>query len=350
MNKAHRGFTLIELLVVIAIIAVLIALLLPAVQSAREAARRAQCTNNLKQIGLGMHNYQSANGSLPYGVKGCCWGTWLVAVLPYVEQQAMFNAWNSYGNDRTDGMVPGGLRYGSPANITVTSSRINAYYCPTDPNNLNKIGVTATIKGNTFSVTSQNYVVNFGNTITNQTPLYAWNNTQLKFGGAPFTDIGSPDADITGYTSGSGGKSAPGVTGTVDFNGIPDGLSNTMMASEILVGQGWDLRGFSWWGYAPMFTGLYPPNSSYPDVLQFPSYCSSTPLPLMPCTGATGSVVNGVYTGLGMFNDVRSRHPGGVNVGMCDGSVRFIKNSINIYTFQALASTKGGEVISSDSY
>ena len=87
MKYAQRrlGFTLIELLVVIAIIAVLIALLLPAVQSAREAARRAQCTNNLKQIGLAMHNYHDQQGTLPPGVKGCCWGTWLVFVLPYIE-------------------------------------------------------------------------------------------------------------------------------------------------------------------------------------------------------------------------------------------------------------------------
>src|SRR5271168_2243852 len=96
----HRrfAFTLIELLVVIAIIAVLIALLLPAVQAAREAARRAQCTNNLKQIGLGMHNYNTSVGTFPYGMKAANWGTWLVAVLPYVEQQALFNSWNSAGN------------------------------------------------------------------------------------------------------------------------------------------------------------------------------------------------------------------------------------------------------------
>jgi prepilin-type N-terminal cleavage/methylation domain-containing protein/prepilin-type processing-associated H-X9-DG protein len=349
MNNPRRGFTLIELLVVIAIIAVLIALLLPAVQAAREAARRAQCTNNLKQIGLAMHNYQSANGCLPYGVKGCCWGTWLIAVLPYVEQSALFNAWNSYGNDRYEALTPGGLRYASPANGTVTASRVNAYFCPSDPNSTNLVGAGPTINGVKFSTTSQNYVVNFGNTITNQTPFYVWNNRQLAFLGAPFTDIGSPDADIAGYTSGAGGKSAPGTARTIDFAGITDGLSNTMITSEILVGQGWDLRGFSWWGYAPMFTGLYPPNSSFPDVLQFSSYCGTVP-PNPPCTGATGTVANGVYTGLGMFNNVRSKHPGGVNVGMGDGSVRFIKNSINIYTFQALASTQGNEVISSDSY
>src|SRR5277367_746607 len=95
----RRGFTLIELLVVIAIIAVLIALLLPAVQSAREAARRIQCVNNLKQLGLAMHNYQSAINTLPQGMNGDAWGTWLNAILPYVEQQNLFSAWNSYGNN-----------------------------------------------------------------------------------------------------------------------------------------------------------------------------------------------------------------------------------------------------------
>lgn len=92
MNVRRSGFTLIELLVVIAIIAVLIALLLPAVQAAREAARRSQCINNLKQIGLGMHNYESANGSFPPGEKGCCWGTWHVFILGYIEQTTLYNA------------------------------------------------------------------------------------------------------------------------------------------------------------------------------------------------------------------------------------------------------------------
>src|SRR5579871_903720 len=91
------GFTLIELLVVIAIIAVLIALLLPAVQAAREAARRAQCINNLKQIGLAMHNYESSNGSLPPGVKQSAYGTWIVFILPYLEGNPLYNAWNFNG-------------------------------------------------------------------------------------------------------------------------------------------------------------------------------------------------------------------------------------------------------------
>ncbi len=125
-----------------------------------------------------------------------------------------------------------------------------------------------------------------------------------------------------------------------------------MMTSEILIGQGWNLHGFSWWGYAPQFTGLYPPNSTQPDVMQFASYCSGGNPQGVLCVGATGTQsTGGTYSGgLGMNNIPRSKHPGGVNVGMCDGSVRFIKNSVNIYIFQALSSAKGGEVISSDSY
>src|ERR1700724_3382809 len=93
----RRGFTLIELLVVIAIIAVLIALLLPAVQAAREAARRVQCINNMKQIGIAMHNYQSAMGSLPPGFKESAYGTWIVFILPFIEGNNSFNAWNFNG-------------------------------------------------------------------------------------------------------------------------------------------------------------------------------------------------------------------------------------------------------------
>src|SRR5947209_5924470 len=120
MRKPRLGFTLIELLVVIAIIAVLIALLLPAVQAAREAARRSQCVNNLKQVGLGMHNYHDVNGSLPPGVKSCCWGTWLVFMLPQLEQQPLFNAWN-FGGDYLyyQGQYDAPLRYGGVANATV---------------------------------------------------------------------------------------------------------------------------------------------------------------------------------------------------------------------------------------
>src|SRR5215218_2002051 len=119
MNPSRRAFTLIELLVVIAIIAVLIALLLPAVQAAREAARRAQCVNNLKQIALAMHNYHETMGSLPPGNKGCCHGTWQLFVLPWVEQQALHNAWNFLGiNNPNGGTYDNYLRYAGQSNTT----------------------------------------------------------------------------------------------------------------------------------------------------------------------------------------------------------------------------------------
>jgi prepilin-type processing-associated H-X9-DG protein len=260
-----------------------------------------------------------------------------------MEGTTAFNAFNFAGNDRYEniGIQTGQFRYGGAANLTVSYMHINAYLCPSDPNNLNLPG------GAGWAITCHNYVVNFGNTIVQQSPFYLWNNVKVPFLGAPFSDVGAPDADITS------GQQQAAATATVGFQGIPDGLSNTLMTSEILVGQGWNLHGFSWWGYAPEFTGLNPPNSSQPDVMQFKSYCSaanSNPQGVL-CTGATGSQSSGgTYTGLGMVNVPRSKHPGGVNAGMCDGSVRFFKNSVNVYTFQALSSAKGNEVISADSY
>jgi prepilin-type N-terminal cleavage/methylation domain-containing protein/prepilin-type processing-associated H-X9-DG protein len=343
MNSRRFGFTLIELLVVIAIIAILIALLLPAVQAAREAARRAQCTNNLKQIGLAMHNYHDQIGTLAPGMKGADWGTWAVFVLPFVEQSSLFNAWNFAGNDRFDGAQGGLFRYAGAANITVTSRRVSAYSCPTDPNGLNLVGDTVTIGSSTFSVTSQNYVCNFGNTISNQTP-YLSGSITYPFLGAPFTDMGAPDPDIVG------GPAGPGVRGTVNFAAVTDGLSNTLMTSEVLVGQGWDLRGFTWFGYCTQFSTFLGPNSTSPDVMRFGSFCGSSP-PNLPCAAATGGVSSGgTYVGLGTINGARSKHSGGVNVGMCDGSVRFVKNSVNLVTWMALGSTQGGEIVSSDSY
>ena len=106
-----------------------------------------------------MHNYLDQVGTFPPGFKGVDWGTWLVWVLPYIEQQPAFNAWNSVGDDRYDqGIQQGMFRYGGVANMTVTTRRYNAYYCPSDPNNLNLAG------GAGWPVTAQNYVVNFGNT------------------------------------------------------------------------------------------------------------------------------------------------------------------------------------------
>jgi prepilin-type N-terminal cleavage/methylation domain-containing protein/prepilin-type processing-associated H-X9-DG protein len=335
MAQSRRGFTLIELLVVIAIIAVLIALLLPAVQAAREAARRAQCVNNLKQIGLGMHNYQSVNNTLPPGVKGCCWGTWVVFLLANIEQQALFNSFNYVGNY----IVPSGpydsvFRYVGAANITVTSAKINAYLCPSDGGNTSHTSISAL----GMYVASHNYMVNFGNTNYEQDPITQGGIT-YQWLGAPFTDIGAPvpDSPI--------GSLANTITSTVDFAAITDGTSNTLMTAEAVVGQSTsanDLRGFSHWAFAAQFTGWLQPNSTQPDAMQASSYYvypyANNP-PAFVATGTTGT-----------YMASRSRHPGGVNTGLCDGSVKFIKNSIALQTWRALSTARGGEVISGDAY
>ncbi|AGA29042.1 DUF1559 domain-containing protein [Singulisphaera acidiphila] len=338
MRKQRFGFTLIELLVVIAIIAVLIALLLPAVQAAREAARRSQCVNNLKQLGLAMHNYESVNSSLPPGQKSCCWGTWLVFLLPQIEQQALFNAWN-FGGDLVylNGQYDAPLRYGGVANGTVTASRVNAYMCPSDGTATSLSGIGPTVGSVTYKVTSQNYVVNYGNLHTAQPASFDFGGTTFTFGGAPFTDMNTP-------ATGMGGQKVVG------FSGISDGLSNTVLVSEIVVGTGtggqygapFDLRGFSWWGSAASFTSWLAPNSSLPDVTESRDYCVYPYQMNPPCVEPTAT--------LPRLNGVRSRHSGGVNATMGDGSVRFFKNSISLPVWRALSTTRGTEVLSSDSY
>ncbi|WP_337175060.1 DUF1559 domain-containing protein [Paludisphaera sp.] len=337
MPRRRPGFTLIELLVVIAIIAVLIALLLPAVQAAREAARRSQCTNNLKQIALAMHNYQSALNTLPPGKKGDAWGSWMVFMLPYIEAVSAYNAWNYYGNNSGDpGTIDFDFRYNGAANITVTSARISAFMCPSDGGSQTLSGIGITVNGVTKLVTSQNYVVNFGNTMMQQRPLEG-----VTFGGAPFTCIGSPFVDIAGYRE----REQAGIPNTCySFAAISDGLSNTMMVSELLVGQptnGLDLRGFSWCGPLGTYTAWTGPNSRAADVL-WPGLCNSP-----VGSGTNPPCVNADVT---WYNAARSKHPGGVNVAMCDGSVRFIKDAISLPTWRAISTTQGGEVVSADSF
>ena len=154
MRRNRGGFTLVELLVVIAIIGILIALLLPAVQAAREAARRSQCLANVRQIALGMLTYEDSNRVLPVGAYGCCWGTWLVAVLPYVEQDDLATTVSLRAQVRR-GRAPRArrCRYGSTLNLPVTSQRIPVYTCPADSPHA------------TWNITKHNYVGNYGNTM-----------------------------------------------------------------------------------------------------------------------------------------------------------------------------------------
>ncbi len=320
IKSQRRGFTLIELLVVIAIIAVLIALLLPAVQSAREAARRAQCTNNLKQIGLAMHNYESTYGSFAPGRKGCCFGTWIVFALPFLEGTNTFNSFNFVeGPTPAFGKANNIFRYGGVGNRTVSANRIASYTCPSDTPDAN------------MNVLSYNYAVNFGTTANNQVDDL----NGVKFLGAPFSDM------VKGTGSSTGNKG-----GAYGFRDFTDGSSNILMASEVVIGQdigGSDLRGYTHWGDASAFETYLAPNSTDFDRIYTASLCKYPAGNNPPCAQSINPTAPNMMA-------ARSRHPGGLNAAMCDGSVRFFKNSIAINTWRAVSSTQGGEIVSADSF
>lgn len=328
-KHAHKvrtsGFTLVELLVVIAIIGILVGLLLPAVQAAREAARRMQCQNNMKQLGLAVLNYESAYKRFPGGVGryGCCWGTWQVSVLPFMEQTNLYNLYINHGG------ADWGPRYATDVNRPVVSTRIPTLTCPSDTPNA-PIGSTSTLE----PITSHNYVVNYGNTSFFQTDLNG-----IRFLEAPFRAYtGSTSAD------GPGGGAAGAMAFTAYYGkhmpmgSITDGTSNTLMASEVLQGRNRDLRGFTWWGGASGFVTYLAPNSTSPDVITG-GICESLTQPLMPCVTATTATRPRMM-------GARSLHAGnGVNVVYCDGHVSMVTNNIDYNNWNALGTSAGGEVV-----
>jgi prepilin-type N-terminal cleavage/methylation domain-containing protein/prepilin-type processing-associated H-X9-DG protein len=332
--QRRRGFTLIELLVVIAIIAVLIALLLPAVQAAREAARRIQCVNNMKQIGLAMHNYHSVHNSLPPGARSVSWGTWYHFVLPYLEQTQLQNAFNFMG---CQGCNPA-LSYDGLQNTTVSYSVISTFQCPSDQT------VRQTFGGAAPGAVFGNYACNYGNTGTGffQVP-YPLGCTVGTAGCIPF--LGAPFA----WVSAGPNSAFQATASTYGFQSIRDGTANTLMTGEVVQGQarkddgitGNDIRGFIQYGSSSGFSGHLAPNSPLPDLVNLPGYCSYPFANNPPCR----------YRDAGADEyAARSRHAGGVNAGLCDGSVRFFKNTISLAVWQALSTMQGSEVISADAF
>jgi prepilin-type N-terminal cleavage/methylation domain-containing protein/prepilin-type processing-associated H-X9-DG protein len=360
-RRSRPGFTLIELLVVIAIIAVLIALLLPAVQAAREAARRSQCVNNLKQLGLAVSNYESSNGCLPphgnaivmntvtsngndYGMK--------VRILPYMEQSALFNAFNQ------------GIEYNMVQNGTVSSTNVNTFICPSDGTVVNR-GMS-NYSGHDFGDCS------YGNNI----------GTSLTF----FGNVFDGPANLMGSISVSGVTYGVSNGGTITLASITDGTTNTAMHSEWLKGKNTTGDGL-WQVYtAPIaLSGTTPAIPAgavgYQNILgPISAMCQSSRTQSGFSTKGyswsdSGCGIGGCYSHLNTPNkkactysnltagytaDVRysvgtmigasSNHPGGVNVGFLDGSVKFIKDSVSFATWGAIATKAGGEVISADSY
>jgi prepilin-type N-terminal cleavage/methylation domain-containing protein/prepilin-type processing-associated H-X9-DG protein len=353
--RHRRAFTLIELLVVIAIIAILIGLLLPAVQKVREAAARMSCTNNLHQISLANMNYESAYRTFVPGIgkNGCCWGTWMVPILPYVEQDSLYRIYKNFGGLDASPSGPNAdyPRYGTNSDPTapttpngnrfVSSQRLKTFTCPSD---------TPTNWG---TLTKHNYALNAGNTNLYQVavPMGCTNPTIdgssgcRMFGGAPFgwyensnlvNDSTFP-YNIVESNPNNGRMGNPRGIGD-----ITDGTSNTICVTEVIQGKGTnDLRGFAWWGGAAGITTDMAPNSPLRDV-HTGGICPGVDFPNLPrCT--TVSTAERARMGA-----ARSYHTGGVNAAMCDGSVRFIRNSINILTWRALSTSQGGEVISNE--
>lgn len=312
MKKSRRGFTLIELLVVIAIIGVLIALLLPAVQAAREAARRIQCTNNLKQIGLATHNYHDRLGALPGAqlAMGVTSFSALSHLLPGLELSTHYNALNF------------SLHNADPANVTIAHTLVSTFVCPSDVNN----SALASIGAQT------NYMADMGSWIV-------WQSAS-----GPNAGLQAPNGVFYGNSA-------------TRFSDVIDGLSNTAFFSERVLADG--------------NNAVVSPNS---DVFFHPgapttiddavAMCKainindlSNQFPLfMGAPWVNGQHVFQHVTGpntrsCGFFISLRatmppsSRHPGGVNVLMGDGSVKFIKDSINLATWRGLGTRGGSEII-----
>jgi prepilin-type N-terminal cleavage/methylation domain-containing protein/prepilin-type processing-associated H-X9-DG protein len=315
-RHSRSGFTLIELLVVIAIIAVLIALLLPAVQAAREAARRAQCVNNLKQIGLAMHNYVESRGALPGAdmVFNVTELSALTMVLPYLEQTTVYNSVNFAFN------------YQDPNNTTAMYTIVNGFICPSDMSDpLPALG------GQT------NYMANMGSNIVWQASI------------GPNAGMPPPNGVFHGDSA-------------TTFAAITDGLSNTTFYSERVLADGNNaiVSPIADVFFSPAFPTTPDQAMQLCQALDITDLHNQFPL-FMGAPWLCGQHIFlhvtlpnsrscGFFVALRAVMPPSSHHPGGVNVLFGDGSVKFIKDSVNLQAWRALGTRAGGEVVSADSY
>ena len=307
-SRRATGFTLIELLVVIAIIAILIALLVPAVQKVRDAAARSQCINNMKQWNIAMQSFHDTYKRFPLGSRRGPRQTWVMYLWPYIDQTQLtssldYATQNFYLPPCTNtGMMTG-----------LCAASVSLYLCPSDNPGKDQFGDL------TYPRVRGNYMVNWGTIRYDTAPI----------AGAPWATFAMLDTNRT-----------PRVTKIAH---ITDGTSNTLMMSEYL--RGWTPLDQDWRGDIHNDDGIFrfhtvtTPNSPAPDQV-YVSFLTQTGDAAMPAVA--------VNTTDAQYNAARSRHQGGVNAGLCDGTVRFISNSIQLSTWQALGTIDGNEATPSD--
>ncbi len=329
IRRSRAGFTLIELLVVIAIIAVLIALLLPAVQSAREAARRIQCVDNVKQLGIALHNFHDVNGQLPSSVRPSGLTTQpriaaLLTLLPFLEQSQVYNATNL------------SITWGEPSNGTAVQTRIAIFLCPTTPADPGRLDGIPEVQPYSPKWTATVAAV------TDYSPIVGIDQRLGALG--VFQGAAPPETLIVKNKK---TKLADAV----------DGLSNTIVFVESAGRPFVYRKGGRQFGSVPdhrLNSGGWSRPAS--DVTLNGSTADGTYFPgKVVINAANGEDVYGQafphpYYGTEGTGGIFGFHPGGVNVLLGDGSVRFVKESVSLPTFAALVTRGGGEVVSADQY